>query len=428
MAKLSSAATRINKCIEHYEATLKELQYSKPLPTSEIIIVSLKARDNLQKEILKLEQDDFDALSRIVELDDTLKRQSTRILQVVNLEKWRGSLLPIPSAWWWFLDVQEQNQRKRHDLMFYLAAGLFLALALPLAVEIIRRFMVGMPDAISIWGTLLTVLLTTGPFLNNGNEAVQDLLNRLPFTRPERQAEIMLIFSTLILIILLTARLWLLPGPLATYYNNMGVAEQSSENLSLAQQAFQRAAALNPDRVVPYYNLAQAYQNAGLNTMAVEMYQDAIVHNSNFTPAYYGLGELFNQQESYVSAERVLLAGLNVHPDNPNATVEKVARYKLLTNLGWSYWAQNKIDLAKTTLESAIAAEAELQVLGNQNQTEFRLAMPHFFLAQIYEGAGDMNKAQQQWEDSLRFLDQNDWTQKEQYQVALQHLQAIQHK
>ena len=42
--------------------------------------------------------------------------------------------------------------------------------------------------------------------------------------------------------------------------------------IAAARQAFQRAVALDPDLVVPYYNLANAYGNAGLFDMASSLW------------------------------------------------------------------------------------------------------------------------------------------------------------
>ena len=108
-----------------------------------------------------------------------------------------------------------------------------------------------------------------------------------------------------------------------------------------------------------------------------------------------------------------------------NPELHKVTHYELLANLGWSYWGQDKIDLAQKILENAIALEEELQELEKLDGAEYRLSLPHFYLAQIYEEDGELALAQQQWEESLRFLDPTDWRHSERVFIAQQHLQSL---
>jgi tetratricopeptide (TPR) repeat protein len=425
MKEYPTSSTNLKQTLDNFRSSLEALQSAQPLPTAKDVLTALIARDKAQTLIADSTQDAPEALFRLIELDATLKKQAPRIAQTIKLADWRASLLPPETAWWWFLDEQETERNKHNETLQYIIAGTLLVLAIPLALEIIQRLWQGAPDRISIWGTLLTILLTASPFVKQGREIAQGLLERLPFVKPNYRAQIMITMSGIALVVLLVARLWLVPGPLTTYYNNAGITAQAAGNLSLAQQMFQRAAALNPDRVVPDYNLAEAYVNTGLGDKATQWYQTAIERDANFTPAYRGLGELYNQQGEYAKAENILLAGLSVRPGNADNVTEKVTNYELLANLGWSYWGQNKLELAQATLESALNMEAELKTLGDAHGTEYRLALPHFYLAQIYEQAGNVVQARQQWEDCLRFLDQVDWRQRERYLIAQQHLLAL---
>ncbi len=102
-----------------------------------------------------------------------------------------------------------------------------------------------------------------------------------------------------------------------------------------------------------------------------------------------------------------------------------VTRYGLLANLGWSYFGQGKTELAELTLMQAIEMEDELKQVGEAIGAEYRLALPHFYLAQIYEQAGDRQNAIVQWEECLRFLDATDWRQQERHFIAKQHLLTL---
>lgn len=145
----------------------------------------------------------------------------------------------------------------------------------------------------------------------------------------------------------------------------------------------------------------------------------------NFGAAYSGLGHLHNSQGEFAQAEKVLLAGLACTYNAHDTALETVTRYQLLADLGWSYFAQERLDRAQETLEAAIALEGELKVLGEQRGAEYRLALPHYYLAQVYEQSGRPQDAIRQWEDSLRYLDQENWADRDWIATALSHLQEL---
>jgi tetratricopeptide (TPR) repeat protein len=419
-----SSSNNLDHSLEQYESALNAFQNVKSLLTAEKVLSTLRARDRVQSLLKDKTQDSPESLIRLIELDKQLIFQAPHIVQVAKLADWRTSLAPPENAWWWFLDKQTTEGQKRSNNLLNFLAGVLIALSILLALEIVQRFWSDAPDIISIWGTLLALSISVSPFATQGREVPQWLLERLPFIKLKYHAEIMVIMSGLALLVLLGSKLWLLPGPLTTYYNNAGMIARTIGNLGQAQQMFQRASSLNPERVVPFYNLAEAYRNVGLDDKAVEWYQKAIERDASFTIAYSGLGELYNQHGNYQAAEQILLAGLTTRPSKLDELLQKVSHYTLISNLGWSYWGQQKISLAQTTFEAALELEVELKSLGIQNGTEYRLTTPHFFLAQIYEQSGDAVRAQQQWEEALRFLDQSDWRQQERYQIVKQHLQT----
>jgi tetratricopeptide (TPR) repeat protein len=234
--------------------------------------------------------------------------------------------------------------------------------------------------------------------------------------------------SLSIFLLLLVVNQWILPYPMAEAYNNSGVRELAQGNLAAARQSFLRASALNADRVVPYYNIGRAYEEAGSLNEAGEWYQRAIEEDANFAPAYRGLGQVYNEQSQYAAAEEVLIAGLAMSMDEVEEVTARITRYELLANLGWSYFAQGKTELAQQVLISALKMEAELKQIGEARDAEYRRALPHFYLAQIYEEAGDLPNAILQWEECLRFLDANDWRQQERHFIAQKHLQALTEK
>lgn len=418
------SAAKFHPLLKKYQTALGHLVKQASPNTTQVMGV-LEIRDQLQILLADKSNEVSAEKFRLLELDQQLKTQGDKITKAVDLGAWRASFLPSASAWWWFLDESVDKRRKQTEIVRSVVVGTIMVFIFALTVEIIKRFWVSSSDSISVVGTLLTLIFTASPFIKQGEEVSEWLLSGLPWVKSRNIADIRIVAATLALIALIGLRVWILPGPLATYYNNHGVQALGTGNLSLAQKMFQRAAALNPDRVVPYQNIADSYKKLGLEDQAIEWYQKAIERDSNFAPAYRGLGELYNQRAEYAQAEAVLLAGLSLKPGSLNESMEKITQYELLSNLGWSFWGQDKIDFARSTLEQALSLEAELKMIGDSQNTEYRLALPHFYLAQIYEQIGETDLAIQQWEECLRFLDQADWHQRERYFIAQEHLQSL---
>ena len=387
------------------------------------LLPALLARDQVEAALQQNRPLPIEHLQRLVALDGQLRE--LKVMQSPgSLSDWRQVTHPPDVAWWWFLDQRAEERENKSDLPWILLTGTLLTLTAPLALEIIRRLWDGAPDSISVFGTLLTLLVTGSPLFRQGQELAQRILRRISWLKPHLRAKAMAGIAALAFIIVLVGRLWLLPQ-LAVYYNNQGHATLHAGNLTAAQQSFQRAVALDPERVVPYQNLAGLYQRIGRPKEAITWYQKAIEHDLSFGPAYSGLGHVYNVQGEFIQAEQVLLAGL-AHVDNmQDAALKTVARYQLLGDLGWSYFSRERLDRAQVVLEAAIALEGELVALGNPTGTEYRLAVPHYYLAQVYEQMGRPQDARQQWEESLRFLDQENWTDREWIDTALSRLKKL---
>jgi tetratricopeptide (TPR) repeat protein len=342
-----------------------------------------------------------------------------------SLPGWRQTFHPPDTHWWWFLDQKAEEREQRNDLPWVLLTGTLLLLTATLTAEILRRLWDGAPDFVSILGTLLTLTLTASPLVKRGPELAQWFFERISWLKPRFRAEAMASMAALAFVAVLAVRL-LLPQ-LAIVYNNQGFAALQAGNLTKAQQKFQRAVALNPDIVVPYYNLADVYQRINRPDEAQAWYQKAIERDLDFAPAYRGLGHLHNTQGEFEQAESVLLAGLTYLGDEAEEKEDVVARYELLADLGWSYFAQEQHQLAQKALEEAIDLEAQLERFEDEEGAQYRLALPHYYLAQIYEQLEQTTEAYQQWEDCLRLLERG-WAHQEWRATALERIETLKEK
>lgn len=352
-----------------------------------------------------------------------------------DLAAWRASFAPPDTAWWWYLDAEaraqadaQEEQERRSDLPWMILASVLVTLTIPLALDIIRRLWDGAPDTVSLAGTLLTLLLTGGPLTERGQELATWVLRRLRL-RPTLHAEVLAGAAALAFGMVLLARIAVIPL-LAVAYNNQGITALEAGNITAARQAFQRSTALNPDAVVPYLNLGDAYATIGLHAEAISWYQQALERDANIRSAYAQLGQQYNQQGEYATAEQLLLAGLDLPLVAVDAALVVVTEYNLLANLGWTYFAQEEYMQARAVLEAAVALEPRLVDLETAARTvgqpvQYRQALPHYYLAQVYEALDAPQRASCAWEETLRYLDRERWQDREWHQHATQRIQEL---
>jgi len=381
----------------------------------------LLARDQVEVALGQTKPLPVDSARQLVELDGQLRQRVTEPA-LESLPDWRRTLHPPDTHWWWFLDQKTEEREQKNDLPWVLLTGTLLMLTAPLAVEIVKRLWDGAPDTASVFGTLLTLLLAGSPLFKRGQELAQWTLKRVSWLKPRFRAEAMTSMAALAFVAVLAG--WLLLPQFARVYNNQGFAALQAGNLTGAQQKFQRAVALNPDLVVPYYNLADVYQRINQPDEAHAWYQKAIERDLDFAPAYRGLGHLHNTQGEYEQAESVLLAGLTYLGDEAGEKEDVVARYELLADLGWAYFAQEQHQLAQKALEEAIDLEAQLERFEDEDGAQYRLALPHYYLAQIYEQMEQTTEAHQQWEDCLRLLERG-WAHQEWRATVLERMDKL---
>jgi len=371
------------------------------------LLAVLQARDGVEEARQEVPPLRADEARRLIALDGRLREGGTS-LALEELPAWRQSLRPSQTAWWWFLDQPDGESERERDMpwTWVVLTGLLVFLTVALTAEILKRLWAGAPDAFSVFGTLLTLALTTSPLLDRGQALGRWALDRLPRVQPRIRGEAMTGMAAMALLIVLAG--WLLLPQLAVIYNNQGVEARDRGNLTNAERRFQRAIALDPDLVVPYYNLADVYGQIERPEEAMTWYQQAIKCDLDFAPAYQGLGHLHNEGGDHEQAEGILVAGLQRMGEHLGERTAVATRYDLLSDLGWAYFAQGKYDLAREALEEAVALEPQLEQWEKEEeedgQTRYRKALPHYYLAQIYERLDRATEARGQWEDCERLL------------------------
>ena len=377
--------------LERYQQALDGLA-----DTPATLLPALLARDQVEAAMKQSGSLPAEQAQQMLALDRRLRKQVTGPA-LADLSDGRRTFHPPEAYWWWFLDQAEEKRREEGDLIWVLLTGTLMALTIPLALEILRRLWVGAPDAVSIFGTLLTVLLTASPLTKRGRELAQWLLKRVPSLKPRFHAQAMAAMAFIAFVTVLVA--WLLLPRLAVWYNNRGYDAVRSGNLTDAQRDFQRAVALDADMAVGYYHLGSVYEEIAQPDEALAWYQRALEHDLNLGAAYNNLGRLYILRGKPEPAVQILQAGLR--RTSGEAGTDLATRYRLLSNLGWAYYALEQPARAQDVLEQAVALEGKLDAA-------LMSAVPHYYLALAYEMLEQPEAAIQQWEDSLRYLDSDD--------------------
>ncbi len=97
----------IDRALDEYAVSLKSLDAVKPQKTlrAEQVLSILVARDEVLRS---MGADDCECsavtVRRLIELDDRLRKGAGRMARVVRereLERWRSSVQPGETAWWW---------------------------------------------------------------------------------------------------------------------------------------------------------------------------------------------------------------------------------------------------------------------------------------------------------------------------------------
>jgi tetratricopeptide (TPR) repeat protein len=411
----------LSPALARYEHALERMQ----IDPDELLAVLL-TRDDVAIALSNGATLSAEQAHNLTMFDKSLRRTPGAALH--GLPAWRQSVGPAENAWWWYLDLPAGHEPS-HNLLWHILAGVLITITLPVAVDIIERLWHGAPDTWSVVGTMLIVLLTGGPLTRRGRDIGSNLLRHIFGVSPYRQAELMARLAALTFVIVLLIRFAGIPI-LARVYNNWGTVALDMQNLTEAQQHFQRSTALNPDPVVPYLNLGDAYADMGLYEEAMSLYQQALEHNANFRLVYARLGYQYNQQSEYTTAQRVLLAGLARDPVAEDEALVTQTEYELLSNLGWAYVAQEEYTQAREALEAAVALEPQLAALERAARdagqpVQYKQALPHYYLAQVYEALGEIERARCAWQETLRYVDEERWEDRAWHQQATQRLQEL---
>lgn len=324
---------------------------------------------------------------------DTRLQANTAVLDRAcgraTLAAWRAARQPPAGTWWWQLDERAAEAGKPSPI-WTVIAGFFLAVSLSLTADIARRFLAAGPDFVGVFSTISQVFFTfmAGRSLTGaGQRSLERLLARANIHA--RYAHVANAGLAL-LILLAVASLRLSLPAIARSYNDTGVRQQQSGQVSAAIQNYQRAISLSQFYAQAHYNLATAYEQSLTNDLAIASYQASLRSDSRNIPAYNNLARVYLSQNSYGNALVLLNTALDLDAAALPETGRDAVLYSLYKNRGWANLGLQYVNQAENDVRRALEARPDG-------------AAAHCLMAQVLEARNDRQGALPWWETCLAY-------------------------
>ncbi|NES80644.1 MAG: tetratricopeptide repeat protein [Moorea sp. SIO2B7] len=384
----SNTSLNLDHALEGYDKALSVIEQIKSKSSEQQVLEVLVARDTVEIALTAETQPNIESIANLLALDERLKNQTEAIATSGKLEKWRESLHPPESAWWWFCQSAKKiDSWDRFDWLFNgLTAGM-LAVSSSLIITILQALSVNGLN----WQETLTAIaqgagviaIGQGALSPQGNKNVKAVLKNLKI--PEHfQSEFTFGCSIFLLLTVYGAYRsfpshWLKQGEM--FYDN--------GDLSNAEEKYLQAMSLNPDDPQINIDLGVVYESVNSLDKAIEQYRQAVPSGeprafNNLGRLYIGRFDPVKKRKNYVLAETYLRLGLQRIEGKEKTDLNTA--YQLKKNLGWALLQQKRYEEAQKYLEKAISLDDQIQT------EQLDTGMAECFLTEVYKGLGDKNK------------------------------------
>lgn len=149
-------------------------------------------------------------------------------------------------------------------------------------------------------------------------------------------------------------------------YSNLGLIYISQKSFALAQDAFDKALFLKPNRPTSLNGLASVLFARGQVEPAIEKWQKAVSVDPKFASAYFNMGTAFESQKKYDEALAVYVKAVTIAPDMADAFYHMGSLLNKQKHPAQALVLLRKaVDLAA---ESEFARDARKQILTIENQ------------------------------------------------------------
>lgn len=394
-----------------YEKALGDLSL-EPVVAEASVRSLLIARDGVARTLRTATEISEKTYGRIAELDKQLKNLTNAISDVLGEKTfigWREVNQPSADAWWWFLDsraaaVGEDNSeaRQKRNALWITLTALLVSISLGFIVEISKRFLSGGRDWVTVVNTIVQTpliivqatlgLLAAGTLTDPGRHWAEALLTKAGLYK-NYGAKKRLVLAATILALVLGLRLSL--PRFARFYIEQGNANLVQNDQSKAMENYQRAISLDPDSARAHYSAGTVYEDLFDYEDAIREYRAAVALDSRLVVAQNNLAFRYlwrGKDKDSEDALQILTTALSQSPSEQ--------RYVLFKNRGWANFALQHYTQAEEDLLQALKIDQNRP--GRKDDSNDRAA-PHCLLGYVLEGTQRKAKANEEWEDCLRY-------------------------
>lgn len=197
----------------------------------------------------------------------------------------------------------------------------------------------------------------------------------------------------LIIAILLTALVFIGRVKLAAFYSNRGYEFYQKGMYNRAIDSFRISIRLNPSAGTVHYNLAKAYDAAGLQKKATAEYKKAILFDSSFLWPYEALAEKYFRQKRYEEAIAILKTAPSDASDDQSAN-------HLINHVSSEYIA-HLLNTAMDTYSSGDRQKA-YRLLDKVLKANPNLALTYYVLGYFYYNDNQPDAAKERLYEAVR--------------------------
>lgn len=297
----------LERAVERYEKAIASLETAAEDLSVEHVLDVLIARDAVQVAMSDKTQHHSGRLIKAVkELDNRLKEQARYINRVTKLAEWQAIFNPPEKEWWWLLDpITPKPWRDRYDWLWRFFSLVFLTASLSLVLNISTRFLSAGADIAGAFAviipSILTLLAGEGALTKRGQEGIEYILTSLKLEKAWWDEIICLTAGLLLGLLFL---FWSLIPSIADYYY-VAAADKAFEagRFNVAEDSYNRALKLNPEKTEIYYQLGNLYQELHEPNKAIENYKIAWKESPK---AADNIASLYFKQQDFRQADEWL--------------------------------------------------------------------------------------------------------------------------